>query len=251
MDDPGTGRRLLAVLAATILMAATPADQPVRLKTLPPLAPGIAAFPRVVAAPGDTAAARINRALAKADQQPGCRDQKGTWNRSIAVTMRGPHYLSLFASDDWYCGGPYPGTNQVALVFDLRTGTPIAWKKILPPALVERAASDPGGTAADPVLVTSPALWKIYAKAAALGAGKECGAVLKDPAGLGTRLMLWPDAKADGLMMQEVDFPHVIQACGSPVTLALPELRKLGVAPAFIAAIEEAHRRGWYDKPAR
>ncbi|MGH7068259.1 MAG: hypothetical protein ACREEU_10805 [Acetobacteraceae bacterium] len=158
---PGQGRRVLAVLAATILMAAAPADRPIRLKTLPPIAPGIAAFPRVVAAPGNAAAARINRALAQADRRPSCGDQKGTWNREIIAMMRGPRFLSLFASDDWYCGGPYPGTDQVALVFDLATGAPIAWKKILPPALVERAAPDPGGTEANPVLVTSRALWTI------------------------------------------------------------------------------------------
>jgi hypothetical protein len=239
------------ILAATILMAAAPADRPVRLKTLPPVAPGIAAFPRVVATPGDAAAARINRALVQAGQQSGCGDQKGTWNRRIVATMRGPRFLSLFASDDWYCGGPYPDTDQVALVFDLETGAPIDWKKILPPALLERAAPDPGGTDADPVLITSRTLWTLYAKAAAVLGGKECGAVLKDPAGLGTRLMLWPDAEADGLTVQQADFPHVVKACGPPITIALPELRKLGVAPAFIDAIEEAHRRGWYDKSAR
>lgn len=247
----GYGQTALATVLAGLLMAAAPAARPVRLKPLPPAAPGIAAFPRVVASPGDAAAARINRALAQADRRPGCGDQKGTWNRTVAVTMRGPRTLSLLASDDWYCGGAYPDTNQVALVFDLKTGAPIAWKKILPPALVEQAAPDPGGTEADPVMVTSPALWAIYAKAAALGAGKECADVLKDPAGLGTSLMLWPDAGADGLAVQPADFPHAVKACGPPVTLAVPELRKLGVTPAFIAEIAEAHRRGWYGKSAR
>ena len=248
---PGQGRTVLTALAAGILIAAAPADRPVRLKAPPPVAPGIAAFPRVVARPGDAAAARIDRALVQADQQPGCGDQKGAWNRRIAVTMRGPRTLSLLAYDDWYCGGPYPDTDQVALVFDLATGAPIDWKKILPPALVTQAAPDPGGTDADPVLVTSPALWGLYAKAAALLDDKECAAVLKDPAGLGTRLMLWPDAEADGLIVQQADFPHVVTACGPPITIALPELRKLGVAPAFIEAIDEAHRRGWYDKSAK
>ncbi|MGH7068258.1 MAG: hypothetical protein ACREEU_10800 [Acetobacteraceae bacterium] len=88
---------------------------------------------------------------------------------------------------------------------------------------------------------------------AALDADKECAAILQDPAdfGIGTRLMLWPDTEAEGLVMQQADFPHVVKACGPPVTLAVPELRKLGVAPVFIAAIGEAHRRGWYDKSAR
>ncbi len=71
--------------------------------------------------------------------------------------------------------------------------------------------------------------------------------MLADPAGLGTRLMLWPDAGADGLTVQQADFPHVVKACGPPITIALPELRKLGGAPAFA----EAHRYGWYDKAAR
>jgi hypothetical protein len=248
---PGCGRTVLAAFAAGVLMAAAAAARPVRLTMPPPAAPGIAAFPRVVAKPADAAAARINRALAEADRRPGCGDQKGSWSRAIAVTMRGPRYLSLLASDDWSCGGPYPDTDQVALVFDLATGAPIDWRKILPPVLVKQAARDPGGTDADPVLVTSSVLWSIYAKAAASPNDQECAAVLADPAGLGTRLMLWPDAEADGLVVQPADFPHAVKTCGPPVTIAVPELRRLGIAPALIAAVDEAHRYGWYDKPAR
>jgi hypothetical protein len=59
--------------------------------------------------------------------------------------------------------------------------------------------------------------------------------------------MLWPDAAADGLGVQAADFPHVIKACGPAETLGMPELRKLGAAAAFLAAIDAAHRHGWYD----
>ncbi len=62
--------------------------------------------------------------------------------------------------------------------------------------------------------------------------------------------MLWPDAAAGGLVVQPADFPHVVKACGPPITMAVPELRKLGVAPGFTEAIEAAHRHGWYDKAA-
>ena len=61
-------------------------------------------------------------------------------------------------------------------------------------------------------------------------------------------MALWPDAEADALEVMQADFPHVVQACGPPESLILPELRRLGVDAAFLADLDEAHRRGWYDK---
>lgn len=241
--------RLCAVLAAVGLLAASPVAAPIRLQATRPVSRTIAAFPRIVSGPHDATAARINRALAQADQQPGCDGQKGTWNRSIAVTMRGPRYLSLLAQDDWYCGGAYPDTDSVPLVYDLQSGAPINWQAIIPPALFEKAGTSPGGTAADPIEVSSDGLWKLYAKAATAALNdSDCAQVLADPSGSGTGLMLWPDAADDGLAVQQADFPHVIKACGPPITITSAELRKLGFAADFVSAIDEAHQRGWFDR---
>jgi hypothetical protein len=141
------------------------AGQAVALKPSPAIRRGVVAFPRLVAKPGDEVATRINRALKKADDvavDGMCKD----YSRQVSVTMRGPRYLSLLASDSWYCGGAYPDSSERALVYDLATGAPADWKKMLSAALIETAATSPGGGDGDPVLVTSSTLWNLYAKLA-------------------------------------------------------------------------------------
>jgi hypothetical protein len=163
------------MLAIAILFATAPgyaaarADEPVRLKQAPPLAKGVAAFPHLVAGASRSATARINRALTAAEQGVGCVDQSGRntdWSRSTFATMRGARYLSLLAHDDFYCGGPYPDTDQIVLVFDLRTGAPINWKRFFPAGFIDAASPGPGGGDSQPITVSSRALWKLYAQMA-------------------------------------------------------------------------------------
>jgi len=238
--------RLVAAAALAVFALAPPSDAagPATLK--PAVATGIAAFPRVARG---KAAARINKALTAAEQGLGCDTPKGGWTRTAAVTMRGPHYLSYVATDDYYCGGAYPDTDTVALVFALATGAPIDWRALFPAGIVSADGTGPGNPDSQPVTVTSDALWRRYAKLAAPASSiKDCAGVLDSPSGLGTGLMLWPDAAAEGIVMMAADFPHVVKACGPPVTLAMPELQKLGVQPAFLAGLAEAHRNGWFDR---
>ncbi len=237
---------LAAIVAAAWTTAAAQAGQPVALKPSPAMRRGVAAFPHLVAKPGDQAAARINAALKIADAAAAagmCKD----YRRDVSVTMRGPRYLGVLARSDWFCGGAYPDDSEKALVYDLATGAPVDWKKLLPAALFENAATIAGGGVSDPILVTSSALWKLYAKRAQR-VNDACAEVFADPAQLGMSLMVWPDAAADGLGLQAWDWPHVVKACAAPVTIPMPELRALGVQADFLDAIDEAHRRGWYDK---
>jgi hypothetical protein len=74
---------------------------------------------------------------------------------------------------------------------------------------------------------------------------------LAGPDAPGTALLVWPDAKAAGLVLQAWDWPHVVKACAGPVTIQVSELRSLGVQPGFLDAIDEAHRRGWYDQKVK
>ena len=140
---------ILIMLMVASSAAAAIADQPVRLKRSPPVAKGIASMPRIMANNGDPVVARINRALAIASQISGCDSRKGYWHRTVAVTMRGPRYLSLLAYDDWYCGGAYPDTDQMALVFNLATGAPPDWKALFPAGFVESSGAGPGGNEVD------------------------------------------------------------------------------------------------------
>jgi hypothetical protein len=241
-----------AVIGFGLMSPPAHAAGPLQLKPSPPVAAHIAAFPRVADGTGRRVAARINRALTAAEQGLGCSEGKGSWNRGVNVTMRGPRYLSLLALDDWYCGGAYPDTNVAALVFDLRTGAPIDWQRLFPAGVIQAAGTGPGGGDSEPITVSSAALWELYAKAVAADGtdrDEECSKVMADRRGSG--LMLWPAAAADGLGIQQSDFPHVIKACGPPEMLGMPALRKLGLSTILLAAIEEAHRRRWYDRPAK
>lgn len=251
---------LMRVAGIAIALAAGPmgltvlAAEPVALQASPALAPGLAAFPRLVAAPAGSAAARINAALGRGDGRArkaaaDCRaagGKDGAWSRTVGVTMRGPHYLSLVAVDEWYCGGAHPDTGTTALVYDLDTGAPVNWRRLLPPALVEGTATDTAGDGTVLGKVLSAALRTRYVKAAtAQSIDPDCTDVLADP-GLG--FLLWPDADADGLAVQPAGLPSAVAACGPPIVIPLAELRTLGVDAGLLQAIDEAHRQGWYDK---
>jgi len=242
----------LALVGFVVAALAHAGDEPVRLQEARPVAPGIAAFPRIVARKGDTAATRIDRALEGADASvdglaSDCNHYKG-WKRSIDVPMRGPRYLSVIARDDWYCGGAYPDTATVALVYGLSTGKPPDWAALLPKDFAVKAGPSPGGGVSDPVLVASAKLWDLFAKTSEAPGDDECNKIRRDPEGLDSRLSVWPDARKGGIDLAATEFPHVVRACGLPVTIPMAELRKLGFEATLLDAIDEAHAKGWYDK---
>lgn len=238
---------LAAAMAIMLTTAKADAGGAAMLRHTPPLRPGVAAFPRLIAKRGDTVAAHINQLLEEADRTAladiTCKD----YRRSVRVTMRGPHYLSLLASTDWFCGGAYPDTSRKILVYDLATGRPADWKKILTPALVDKVVPTTSGDDSDPVLIESSMLWSLYLKRARQ-TNKDCAEVYADPQPLGTLLKVWPNARADGVGLQPSEWPHVVKACAVTITVPVSELRKLGAQAAFLNAIDEAHHRGWYDK---
>ncbi|HEY1795410.1 MAG TPA: hypothetical protein VGG57_04770 [Stellaceae bacterium] len=246
-----SGHSLALALVGCIVAAIARADDArVVLRDAKPVAHGIAAFPKIVA-PKSEAATRVNRALEGADASVDrvavdCNHYKG-WHRTVSVTMGGPRYLSLLASDDWYCGGAYPDTEFTALVFDLSTGAPIDWMKLFPADFIGKAGPSPGGGVSDPIGIESPRLWDLFVKTANAAEHDDCNDVRSDPSGSGTRLMIWPNAKDGGIDLFAAEFPHVVKACAGPATLPTAELRKLGADAALLDAIDEAHAKGWYD----
>lgn len=228
------------------------ADAPAVLKQLRPLGPAIEALPRLAAKPSDNAAKLINRALASADSATAdtaadCKamgKKNSSFTRSVRVTMRGPLYVSVVETNSWYCGGAYPDWATTAFVYDLTTGTAVDWSRFLPPALVDRTADY---NRPDEKLIVSAALTKLYLPAPT--DNPECREALTSWEG-GLAFALWPDAAAGGIAIEPDNLPHVVKACGPPVTIATTDLRGLGVDPALLDAIDTAHRLGWYDKPS-
>jgi hypothetical protein len=243
-------RAVFATILTAMAFATAAADEAVSLRRMPPLGTRIDSLPRVAGKPDDKAAFRINQALAAEDADTkssasDCRrtgKQNSDFARSVTVSMRGAGYLSVIVTQSWYCGGAYPDWNTTPFVFDLSTGATVDWKRLLPIALVEGSIDY---TNLGEGLIVSSRLTNIYVNAAS---NAECRDVLKNWAG-GLGFVLWPDAAAEGIAIEANNLPHVVKACAPALVIAMPELRGLGLDPAFLAAIDEAHRRGWYDKP--
>ena len=250
------------VLAAVIGQGpAMAGDGTVTLSSPPPIASGQAAFPRIESV-GDSnatpaAIARINTALEKADGRlrsaaAGCTAQAGGrgsagWQRSVEVATAGPDYLALVVSDDLFCGGAHPDTATFALAFDLTTGSPLNWSRLLPIRLAGAASLDsaPDGTRLG--ILTSPALTKAYLAGYSAAAKATLDTETRDACRENAfsppvSFVLWPAADPAGLVLVPESLPHVVAACAVPVRLSVSDLTSLGVSPAFAATLARARR---------
>jgi hypothetical protein len=244
-------------LVALGAMPAAAKDAVLSLKSLPNLSEYAEALPRVAAntpqalklnAALDEADARLRKAISdcKRDSPP----EKWHWRRRVSTPMRGPGFLSLYWTTQFQCGGAEEETSQVALTFDLSTGTPLGWERYLPEAKGDELTFyTPAGSGIVEV-VTSPKLIALYRERVVIELQKN-----GDPGGcagvydvLVRSLMVWPDAKQAGLVLQPTDFPRSVASCSTPVLITVPELRRRGAAEALVKSIESAHAAGaWSD----
>ncbi len=239
--------QMIATLALAFSLIATSASA-VSLTQPPPLAKGLPALPRI-AGPATPAAARINTALTKEDASwrafiKECRDQAGPnfdLERSNQVAMAGPAYFALTIGYSYDCGGAHPDAGTIALVYDLATGAPVNWSRLLPKSLIDSVSTDSAGDGTTIGLIASKALQKLYARAALAHGDADFKANCADVVnGDGLTFQVWPDAKAGGLMLVP-DLPHVVLACGDPQVIPTQILKNLGVSAPLLAAIEAAH----------
>jgi hypothetical protein len=229
----------IAILAASLTGAARADDGSVGLTAPAALAADVAAFPKLVA--HDAIAGKINAALVKLDQRVrkarvDCLKSKDAdWSRSIEVTMRGPRYLSYLVSDSLSCGGAHPDASSFALVYDLTTGVPVDWAKLLPKPIVETTSLDDAADGAKIGVVASKTLTALYVA----GLGKDADPSCKDALSeTDLTFVLWLDRETKALAMQTVSLPHGVQACADTVTIGVAKLRELGAAPSLIEALE-------------
>jgi len=230
-------------------------DEPVRLQAQPPIAKSVAAFPRLVGGATPAVTKRINKALALADARirkgvGSCKDDylfskqmeerrtdrklrdfaDDLWNRQISITMAGPRYLSFFASDEYFCGGPYPNEDYLALVFDLVTGALVDWGQLLPELAKEKRTgySDATGTVGT---ISSPRLQELYQDEAKLDG--SCADF--DFGANGAAFIVWIDAKKPGLGVKP-SLVHSERACGPSITIPLEILKSTEVSADFLQA---------------
>ena len=248
----------LVIQAAVVLSAAQasserPVAGPVQLQAQRSLHNGeIDQFPVVLAGPAVTAAVaqRINAALrrdqvlvnaAAEDCRASFKDDLNkpapadAWTRTVEVTMKGPRYLSMMATDSYYCGGAYPNDGlQMPLVYDLDTGAPVDWIRLMPKGVSTKPGNGADGAKAGWVV------WPTLTRIAKEDADPDCKDAFMDSDSMGFQIAL--DARAGELQATPTDFPHVYQACANPVALSIAKLRRLGFAPALVTALEAAHQ---------
>jgi hypothetical protein len=252
-------RSIVAVAAAGLLfvLPGSAAVSTLQLQSPPPVAKEAVAMP-LIANPSDDAERRINAALKRLDAnlRKAIRDCKGhdngprDWVRKVEPTMSGPGYLSFVIRDTSFCGGPYPSIGTMAIVYDLRTGTPVDWAGLLPPSMTGKVALTEGMDGTKMVTLASPRLFSLYLSGydrAIRMPGNDiaaediagCQEAVRDEAS--PPMMVWLDAKSDGLAVQ-FDLIHAVQACAVPVVIPVAVLRADRANATLLDAIDAAHR---------
>ena len=257
MKKMKTAVLLILVLSTASLASAQPSDS-VTLEPVKQLRKGVDAWP-LIANPTTPAEQHINATLSRLNQrmQQSLRDcdqsardafkelgsdaPKGQdptaddWQRTIKVTMTGPLFLSIVASDDTSCGGAHPDTDTLAMVFDLTSGRPANWMNLIAKSANASSHSDSitDGTTVGALIV--PALRAI----SVAKADKDCKDAFEDP----QSYQIWPDARSGTLVAEPFDLPHVVAACADDLALTIDQARKLGFDEALLTAIATAHRR--------
>ncbi len=152
------------------------------------------------------------------------------WIRTVSVTMTGPEFLSMVATDDYiFCGGAHPDNNTSAMVFDLRTGDAVDWIKLIAPSAGASVVSGSGAKGA----VVLAALRTMSVDAAEA----DCRGAFEDK----QAYVLWPDTRQGSLMAMPVNLPHDVQACATELTVTLPQAKQMGFSEALLDAIERAN----------
>ena len=161
---------------------------------------------------------------------------KADWDRRITVTMRGPRFIAMTATETSFCSRSYPSNDHAAVVFDMTNGELLNWQKILAAVADASAMSGESIDGATCSEIVMPSLSEL-----AVGrANPECKRALEDSGEL--VFQIWPDAKRGQLMIKATGLPHVTQACEETIGLSMSEAKKLGFSREVLEAIEQAHR---------
>lgn len=243
------------VLCAVLSAPAVAADRPVHLTVPPALAKDLSAMPPI-AGPVDAAETGINAALRRLDAKvvkaaAECRTDGGknsSWERTVDAAMRGPRFLSYAVTDNTYCGGAHPNVSTWSIVYDLASGAPVDWTTLLPASLTGTVALAEQAEGSKIVTLASKRLHALYleryrpdTRGSKNDADKDCReAVAETFDGNPPAMMVWLDAKEDGLALQ-FDLAHVVQACADRVLIPTSVLRSEGASATLIDAVDAAH----------
>ena len=208
---------------------------PVQLQPQPDVVAGeVEAFPRVLSGPAVTPeiAIKINSALSRDEaaakatliecrddlkqQQPDLKkkDLADAWQRSVDVTMRGPRFLSYTMATSEFCGGAYPELDRSSsIVYDLATGKPVNWLRLLP-----RGTKGVQGVLGDGL----PAGWlqiPSLQRRTLQEAEPECKEIFNPDFGASISFEVYPNARDGSLNFNTPDIEHARRECETTFSL--------------------------------
>lgn len=252
----GLGRCSRGVFALTgwclLASSAAAADREVRLRISAPIARDIPAFPRI-ADPVDDAERKVNLSLDELDRTvrkgaDECRlasKGRASWERMFSVPVTAPGFLSFHFIDNVFCGGAHPSYGTFSIVYDLRSGAPADWTKLLPPALTGQVAWSETSDGQRVVTLSSARLHQLYLTRYRPRTGsvdpddEECRkAVAMTRNGKPPLMKVWFKSR-EGLAVQ-FDLEHAIHTCSDEVTIPVRTLKAEGASVELVRALEAA-----------
>jgi hypothetical protein len=191
-------------------------------------------FPRLTAYKDITTMNRVNAQLDELSKEFGCPAPHGKddWYKVISrVEYAAKDILSIYASANYYCGGPYPTNDaNMSLTFDLRTGKKVQFAELFKSYDVNK----------DQILKV------IFARQLArtkklLAAGKKTdeSSNCEENSDLFTLEILQDSEYAynfseKGLVVQP-QWPHVVEACAERVTIPYQQLMEFAAPNGILA----------------
>jgi hypothetical protein len=237
---------VLVLAGFLVPQGAAAAERAVRLVTPAPLRKDLDAMPQI-ADPVDDAERRINTALKRLDQnvQKAVKQcKKADWTRTVDAPMTGPVFLSLTVSDQIFCADDaHPNYELYSIVYDLATGRPVDWARLLPASLVGKQVLQEQDDGTKIVTLTSKRLFDLYKEGyTADGATgddlEECKQTVNDVTADGPpEMMVWLDAKEGGLAAQ-MDLPAGNGPCLQAVVISAATLRQEGASADLLKAFD-------------
>jgi len=157
------------------------------------------------------------------------------WARTVNITMTGPRFVSLVATDGFFCGGAHPDSDTEALVFDMTTGELVDWTAHISKSSQASPYADSVSDKNHVAALVLPGLEEINLA----NTSAECKDAFDDQ----QSFLIWPDAGSGRLVAEPFDLPHVMAPCDQEIDLTMEQARKLGFDETILSAIEQAHRQ--------
>ena len=157
------------------------------------------------------------------------------WQRTMDVTMAGPRYLSLLATDADNCAARLLGATSgvvLPLVYDLTTGAPVNWVKLMPAGVRASLATAEDGTRMGVVE------WPALQARALRESTPDCKVFIRENGILD--FAVWLDGGKGELVAETVSFPNAGAGCEVPIRYTTEQMRQMGFDKDLIASLETA-----------